>query len=120
MSRTRTRRLSSPTHRSTATAFGGWGEVVLGSKSTLILDSETDVYLYKDSDTQSKVGVTKKAGGFALDTSASGDYTQLRFRRPPSRSGQPRLSRRDRTLGVLHPQTPILRIKFAAIPKSPW
>ncbi len=54
--------------------FGGWGEVVLGTKGTLILDSETDVYLYKDSDTQSKVGVTKKAGGFALDTSASGDY----------------------------------------------
>jgi len=54
--------------------FGGWGEVVLGTKGTLILDSETDVYLYKDSDASSKVGVTKKAGGYALDTSASGDY----------------------------------------------
>jgi predicted dehydrogenase len=54
--------------------FGGWGEVVMGTKGTLILDSETDVYLYRDSDTSSKVGVTKKAGGYALDTSASGDY----------------------------------------------
>lgn len=54
--------------------FGGWGEVVMGTKGTLILDSETDVYLYRNSDTSSKVGVTKKAGGYALDTSASGDY----------------------------------------------
>jgi len=54
--------------------FGGWGEVVLGTKGTLILDSETDVMLYRNSDTSSKVGVTKKAGGFVLDTSASGDY----------------------------------------------
>ncbi len=54
--------------------FGGWGEVVMGTKGTLILDSETDVLLYRDSDTASKVGVTKKAGGYALDTSASGDY----------------------------------------------
>ncbi len=54
--------------------FGGWGEVVLGSKGTLILDKETDVLLYRNSDTSSKVGVSKQAGGFALDTSASGDY----------------------------------------------
>ncbi len=54
--------------------FGGWGEVVLGTKGTLILDSETDVLLYRDGDTSSKVGVTKKGGGYALDTSASGDY----------------------------------------------
>ncbi len=54
--------------------FGGWGEVVMGSKGTLILDSETDVLLYRDSDTSSKVGVAKKEGGYALDTSASGDF----------------------------------------------
>ncbi len=54
--------------------FGGWGEVVLGTKGTLILDSETDVLLYRNSDTSSKVGVTKQAGGYVLDTSASGDY----------------------------------------------
>jgi predicted dehydrogenase len=54
--------------------FGGWGEVVLGSKGTLILDKETDVYLYRDSNTSAKVGVSKDGGGYALDTSASGDY----------------------------------------------
>ena len=30
---------------------------------------------YRNSDTSSKVGVAKQAGGFALDTSASGDYS---------------------------------------------
>ncbi len=53
--------------------FGGWGEVVLGTKGTLILDKETDVLLYRNSDTSSKVGVKKQEGGYALDTSASGD-----------------------------------------------
>lgn len=54
--------------------FGGWGEVVMGTKGTLILDKETDVLLYRNSDTSSKVGVSKQSGGYALDTSASGDY----------------------------------------------
>lgn len=55
--------------------FGGWGEIVMGTKGTLILDKETDVYLYRDADTSTKVGVSKQAGGgYALDTSASGDY----------------------------------------------
>ncbi|MEM9825521.1 MAG: Gfo/Idh/MocA family oxidoreductase [Planctomycetota bacterium] len=55
--------------------FGGWGEVVMGTKGTLILDKEIDVYLYRGSNTSSKVGVTVQDGGSAvLDTSASGDY----------------------------------------------
>ncbi|MDB4445815.1 Gfo/Idh/MocA family oxidoreductase [bacterium] len=54
--------------------FGGWGEVVMGSKGTLVLDKETDVLLYRNSDTSSKVGVAKQNGGYVLDTSASGDY----------------------------------------------
>ena len=54
--------------------FGGWGEVVMGTKGTLILDKETDVLLYRNSDTSSKVGVAAKDGGYVLDTSASGDY----------------------------------------------
>ena len=53
--------------------FGGWGEVVMGTKGTLILDKETDVLLYRNSDTKSKVGVSKQEGGYVLDTSASGD-----------------------------------------------
>jgi len=55
--------------------FGGWGEVVMGTKGTLVLDKETDVLLYRNSDTSSKVGVKKEEGGYALDTSASGDYS---------------------------------------------
>ena len=56
--------------------FGGWGEVVMGTKGTLVLDKETDVLLYKNSDTSSKVGVSvKDAGTAVLDTSASGDYS---------------------------------------------
>ena len=54
--------------------FGGWGEVVMGTKGTLILEKETDVMLYRKSDTASKVGVKKADAGYALDTSASGDY----------------------------------------------
>ena len=55
--------------------FGGWGEVVMGTKGTLVLDKEQDVLLYRNSDTSSKVGVKKEAGGYALDTSASGDVS---------------------------------------------
>ena len=55
--------------------FGGWGEVVMGSKGTLILEKETDVLLYRKSDTSSKVGVSNAGGGYALDTSASGDMS---------------------------------------------
>ena len=54
--------------------FGGWGEVVMGTKGTLVLDKEIDVMLYRDSDTSSRVAVARKEGGYALDTSASGDY----------------------------------------------
>ncbi|MEM9367080.1 MAG: Gfo/Idh/MocA family oxidoreductase [Planctomycetota bacterium] len=54
--------------------FGGWGEVVMGTKGTLVLEKETDAYLYRNSDTASKVGVKKSGDSYALDTSASGDY----------------------------------------------
>ena len=55
--------------------FGGWGEVVMGTKGTLILDKEQDVLLYRNSDTSSKVGVKENDGAYALDTSASGDVS---------------------------------------------
>ncbi|QDS93352.1 Glucose--fructose oxidoreductase precursor [Roseimaritima multifibrata] len=54
--------------------FGGWGEVVMGTKGTLILDKEVDVLLYRDSNPSAKVGVVKKDGSAVLDTSASGDF----------------------------------------------
>ena len=53
--------------------FGGYGEVVFGTKGTLILEQEKDVMIFKDADTSSKIGVSKgKDGAPALDTQASG------------------------------------------------
>jgi predicted dehydrogenase len=53
--------------------FGDYGEVVLGTKGTLILDREQEVMLYKGSDTKTNIGVVKaKDGAPVLDTTASG------------------------------------------------
>ena len=53
--------------------FGGYGEVVMGTKGTLILEKEQDVLLYKGSAASTKVGVKDDGGGPTLDTQASGD-----------------------------------------------
>ena len=54
--------------------FGGYGEVVLGTKGTLVLDREKDVMLYPYQGTSYKARVKKKgSGAVVLDTSASGD-----------------------------------------------
>jgi predicted dehydrogenase len=54
--------------------FGGYGEVVMGTKGTIVLDQEKEIMLYKDSDTSSKVSVKADKGGYSLDTQASGNY----------------------------------------------
>lgn len=54
--------------------FGGYGEVVMGTKGTIVLDREKELMLYKDSDTSSKVSVKGDKGGFSLDTQASGRF----------------------------------------------
>ena len=53
--------------------YGGFGECVMGSKGTLVLDKETEVMLYPRQGTSYKAGVKAKGGSAALDTSASGD-----------------------------------------------
>lgn len=53
--------------------FGGYGEVVMGTKGTLVLDREKEVMLYPLAGTSAKAGVKKKGSGAVLDTSASGD-----------------------------------------------
>jgi hypothetical protein len=53
--------------------YGGYGEVVMGTKGTLILEREKEVMLYGGSSTTTKVGVKNDAGGPTLDTQASGD-----------------------------------------------
>ena len=53
--------------------FGGYGEVVLGTKGTLVLEQEQDVMLYKDSSKDTRVTVAKaKDGAPTLDTTESG------------------------------------------------
>lgn len=53
--------------------FGGYGEVVLGTKGTLVLDREKDVMLYPWQGTSYKSRVKQQNGAVILDTSASGD-----------------------------------------------
>jgi predicted dehydrogenase len=57
--------------------FGGYGETVMGTKGTMILDREQEVLLYKDSDTTTRVGVKDDKGGPTLDTQASGKAPAL-------------------------------------------
>lgn len=52
--------------------YGGYGEVVMGTKGTMIIDKELEVMLYAGSDTAASVGVKANKGGYALDTQASG------------------------------------------------
>ena len=53
--------------------FGGYGEVVMGTKGTLVLDREKEVMLYPIAGTYAKAGVKAKGDSVVLDTSASGD-----------------------------------------------
>ena len=43
--------------------FGGYGEVVMGTKGTLVVEREQEVMLYKDSSTTTRVGVKEDDGG---------------------------------------------------------
>jgi predicted dehydrogenase len=53
--------------------FGGYGEVVMGTAGTLILDQEQEVMLYKDAARDTRVTVASgKDGAPALDTTESG------------------------------------------------
>jgi predicted dehydrogenase len=52
--------------------FGGYGEVVMGTKGTIVLEREQDVMLFKDAATTTRVGVKNDKGGPTLDTQASG------------------------------------------------
>ncbi|MFO0898697.1 MAG: Gfo/Idh/MocA family oxidoreductase [Pirellulales bacterium] len=53
--------------------FGGYGEVVMGTKGTLILEREQDVMIFKGAETATNVKVSEgKSGGPTLDTTQSG------------------------------------------------
>ena len=52
--------------------FGGYGEIVMGTKGTLVLEREQEVMLYAGSDTTSRVTVKEDGDGATMDTQASG------------------------------------------------
>jgi predicted dehydrogenase len=55
--------------------FGGYGEVVMGTKGTLILEREQEVMLYKSSDTSTRISVKGDKGAAVIDTQSSGRPT---------------------------------------------
>lgn len=57
--------------------WGGYGELVLGTKGTLILEKEQEVMLFQNSSTSTKVGVKGDQDSAVLDTQASGNYAPL-------------------------------------------
>ena len=57
--------------------YGGYGEIVMGTKGTLILEQEQEIMLYKDSNTSTRVGVREDKGGAVLDTQASGEWAAV-------------------------------------------
>jgi len=52
--------------------YGGYGEVVLGTKGTLILEREKDAMLFKRSETLTKISVKAGSDGPAMDTYETG------------------------------------------------
>ncbi|MBM4088098.1 MAG: Gfo/Idh/MocA family oxidoreductase [Planctomycetes bacterium] len=52
--------------------FGGYGEVVMGTKGTLVLKTESDLMLYAGSSTSASVQVKSDGAGPSMDTQASG------------------------------------------------
>jgi len=54
--------------------FGGYGEIVMGTEGTLLLENEREVMLFKGSSTTTNVKVSKGSNeGVLLDTTSSGD-----------------------------------------------
>ncbi len=53
--------------------FGGYGEVVMGTKGTMILEKEADVAIYSKGDASTKLGVKKDdKDKYVIDTTSSG------------------------------------------------
>ena len=75
--------------------------------------------LFKEAESETKIGVSKGKGGPTLDTQASGRQAAAGGR--DGHAGrQPRLHRGDGALGLVHPQSEIPRTSPAAIPRWPW
>jgi len=57
--------------------YGGWGEVVLGTKGTLILEQEQDAMLFRGSDTATRIEVRQTSQGPVMDTYETGGGAAL-------------------------------------------
>jgi predicted dehydrogenase len=57
--------------------YGGYGEIVYGTKGTLILEQEQDAMLFKGSDTATLIEVKAKDGKAAMDTYETGGGAAL-------------------------------------------
>jgi predicted dehydrogenase len=53
--------------------YGGYGEIVMGTSGTLILEREQEVMVFANESTRTKVGVSRRGDDVVLDTTASGD-----------------------------------------------
>ncbi len=71
--------------------FGDYGEIVMGTNGTLILEREQDVMLYKGSATTTNIKVTEGKGGAlpTLDTTASGGGAAVAAGKSALESGPP-------------------------------
>ncbi len=69
--------------------FGGYGEIVFGTKGTLILDKEQDMQIIQGPASPSSVKVTSGSGGPTMDTQASGAPKAV----AKSAGGGPKVSR---------------------------
>jgi predicted dehydrogenase len=56
--------------------FGGHGEVVMGTKGTLVLDREQEVMVFMNSDSGARIKVEAGSGGPTMDTQGSGGPTE--------------------------------------------
>ena len=100
--------------------FGGYGEIVFGTKGTLILEKEQELSIIKGPAAPSSVKVSAAAaGGPTLDTQASGAPTAAAKSRRRGQ-GQPRLHRGVGALGLVHPQSRPRRTSRTAARRWPW
>lgn len=64
--------------------FGGYGEVVMGTKGTMVLDKEKEVLVYPSAGTSYKTRAKKQKGGaVVLDTTQSGDAAPAKAAQGP-------------------------------------
>ena len=102
--------------------FGDYGEVVMGTKGTLVLLQEQEVMLFKDADTKTNVGVVKAKDGSGPCSIRPKAAAPPRRRQAGVgvRPAQPRLHRGNRALGLVHSQPRSRRICRSAIRKWRW